>query len=142
MKCLQSCRARSGLLVYSSPAILPPGLQRRLRATVCGAGSCLSRPLSSPARVLARAFPPVHPSPSSGTFPHSPVWPLRLWPLPPRCRTHECGGHLYQPFPCHLVISYMTVYPFVCIHIPGQVHEQRHRVSLQVELCPFIIHHV
>ena len=54
----------------------------------------------------------------------------------------ECGGHLYQPFPCHLVISYMTVYPFVCIHIPGQVHEQRHRVSLQVELCPFIIHHV
>ena len=32
----------------------------------------------------------------------------------------ECGGHLYQPFPCHLVISYMTVYPFVCIHIPGR----------------------
>ena len=141
MKCLQSCRARSGLLVYSSPAILPPGLQRRLRATGYGAGNCLSRPLSSPAPVLARAFPPVHPSPSSGTFPHSPVWPLRLWPLPPRCRTRMWRASLsaFSLPPCHILHDCI---PPSCVFTYRQVHEQRHRVSLQVELCPFIIHHV
>ncbi len=141
MKCLQSCRARSGLLVYSSPAILPPGLQRRLRATVCGAGNCLSRPLSSPARVLARAF---HQSTLLLHQVHSRIVPYGRFGYG-HCHPVvelECGGHLYQPFPCHLVISYMTVIPLRVYSHTRQVHEQRHRVSLQVELCPFIVHHV
>ena len=127
MKCLQSCMVRSDLLVCSSPVILLPGLQRISRATGYGVGNCLFQPLFFPARVLARAFPPVHSSPSPGTFPRSPLLPPLLLPGPPHCRIRM---HLYQPLPCDLVISYMTVYPFVCIYIPGQVHEQRHRVSL------------
>lgn len=105
MKCLQSCMVRSDLLVCSSPVILLPGLQRISRATGYGVGNCLFQPLFFPARVLARAFPPVHSSPSPGTFPRSPLLPPLLLPGPPHCRIRMWRASLSASSlrPCHIL---------------------------------------